>query len=214
MSSLKVKISIILLFISISTFIFGDIKNANEAIQELKKGNLRFIENNLINTKYDTQIENTKEMQKPHTVILSCMDSRVPPEIIFDQGIGNIFVIRNAGNVDDLNVLASMEYAVKFAGAKLIVVMGHSNCGAVKGAIGGVESENLTQLLKKIQSNIPDNTPESRLVDETAKNNANSTIKNILSQSKTINEFYTSGKIKIVPAFYDISNGKVSFLDE
>lgn len=115
------------------------ITNSDEALAELKAGNQRFIDGKLINTNYKEQIEHTKSDQHPHSLILSCLDSRIPPEILFDQGIGNIFVARNAGNIEDLNVLGSMEFATKVKGTKLIVVMGHNHCGAVKGAIDDAE---------------------------------------------------------------------------
>lgn len=189
------------------------ITTPDEALAELKAGNLRFMSGNLVNTSYFEQIESSKEKQTPHSVILSCMDSRVPPEIIFDQGIGNIFVTRNAGNIEDANILGSMEYAVKFAGAKLIVVMGHSHCGAVKGAIQNVESGNLTQLVNQIKPAIPMEGMTGDVEEETAKNNVKMTIKDILTLSTTINELYEANQIKIVGAFYDIETGKVMFLE-
>lgn len=188
-----------------------EISSPQEALDELKKGNQRFLSNMPINTNYEEQIDATKELQKPHSLILTCMDSRVPPEIIFDQGIGNIFVVRNAGNLQDEIVLGSMEYAVKFAGSKLIVVMGHSHCGAVKGAIGNVQSGNLTQLVDKIKPCIPVDSDGDDLVDETAKNNVQQTIQQIIENSETIRELLSADKIAIVSAFYDIETGAVSF---
>lgn len=188
------------------------VSTSDEAINELKNGNNRFVLNQLINTNYPVQIKNSKEKQKPHSVILSCMDSRIPPEIIFDQGIGNLFVIRNAGNIEDVFVLGSLEYAVKFVGSKLIVVMGHNHCGAVSGAIDNVEAGNLTQVVNKIKPSIPENADKETIVNETAKNNVNNTIKNILNRSEIIKELNDSGVIKIVGAFYDIETGKVTFL--
>ena len=117
-----------------------------DALAELKIGNQRFVEGKLTNTDYHKQIEQTKSYQHPHSIILSSVDSRVPPEIIFDQGTGNLFVARVAGNVEDQNIIGSMEFATKAKGTKLIVVMGHSKCGAVKGALDNVEFGNLTHL--------------------------------------------------------------------
>ena len=116
-----------------------EINTPDEALAELKAGNARFLANAMLNTDYKTQIEHTKENQHPHSLILSCLDSRVPPEIIFDQGIGNIFVARVAGNIVDADILGSMEFATKVKGTKLIVVMGHNKCGAVKGAIDNAQ---------------------------------------------------------------------------
>jgi carbonic anhydrase len=189
------------------------ISTPSGALNELMAGNERFQAMKLLNTEYKQQIENTKGGQKPHSVILSCMDSRVPPEIIFDQGIGNLFVIRVAGNVEDLNVLGSMEYAVEHAGSKLIVVMGHSHCGAVTGAVKKVNMGNLTQLLDQIKPAIIPEEDESKEIEETAKNNVRLTIKDILSGSEIINEFVKENKIAVVGAYYNIETGEVTFLD-
>ncbi|HEY9113417.1 MAG TPA: carbonic anhydrase [Bacteroidales bacterium] len=190
------------------------ISTAEEALAELKAGNLRFLENQFINTDYAVQIEQTKDDQHPHSAILSCVDSRVPPEIIFDQGIGNIFVARVAGNVEDEYLVGSMEYAVKVKGTKLIVVLGHSHCGAVKGAVDNVELGNLTSLLDQIKPAItgnPDNMEE--MLEETSKNNARMTVDDILVRSPVIKQLVDENKIQVVSAFYDISTGKVIFLD-
>jgi carbonic anhydrase len=186
--------------------------SVDETLQELIAGNRRFITNSSKNTDFARQIESTRSAQHPHSVFLSCMDSRVPPEIIFDQGIGNIFVIRNAGNVEDKNVLASMEYAVKFAGARLIVVMGHSHCGAVSGAVKGVKSGNLTQLLKQIEPCIPVGVRHDGIVEVTARNNIRRTMHDIVARSSTIKQMLATKQINLVGAFYDIESGKVEFL--
>ncbi|MCO5251913.1 MAG: carbonic anhydrase [Candidatus Kapabacteria bacterium] len=185
----------------------------DDALVELKAGNRRFLSENLINTNYSENIEETKSGQKPHSAILSCMDSRVPPEIIFDQGIGNIFALRNAGNIEDENILGSMEYAVDHAGVKLIVVMGHSSCGAVTGAIHDVKLGNLTQLLAQIKPAIKTPLSHSDVINETAKNNVKMTIEDILSKSAVISEYVKEKKIAIVGAFYDIATGEVQFME-
>lgn len=141
------------------------------------------------------------------------MDSRIPPEIIFDQGIGNIFVIRVAGNDEDLNVLGSMEYAVEHAGSKLIVVLGHNHCGTVTGAVKKVNIGNLTQLLEQIEPAIMPGEVESEAIEETSKNNVRLTIKDILAGSDIINEFVHEHKIAVVGAFYNVETGEVTFLD-
>ncbi len=189
------------------------IKTSDEAIKELKEGNARFVENKLINIDYKKQIEQTKTGQKPHSVIISCMDSRVPPEIIFDQGIGNIFVIRVAGNIEDENVLGSMEYAVEHSGSKLIVVMAHSHCGAVTGAVKNIKLGNLTQLVAQIKPAIKSDANNPNIIDETAKNSVKITINDILNKSEIIREMVSEKKVAIIGAFYDIETGKVSFME-
>jgi len=190
------------------------INTPEEAIAELKDGNMRFLENRFINTDYKEQIEITKDGQHPPIAILSCIDSRVPPEIIFDQGIGNLFVARVAGNVEDEFIVGSLEYAVKVVGSKLIVVLGHSHCGAVKGAVDNVELGNLTALLDQIKPAIVGN-PEhpEEMLEETSKNNVRMTVNDILSKSPGIKKLVSENKIQIVGAFYDVSTGRVIFLD-
>lgn len=191
----------------------GLIQSSDDAIKELKNGNKRFVESKLENTNYKKQIEQTKAGQKPHSVILACMDSRVPPEIIFDQGIGNIFVIRVAGNIEDENVLGSMEYAVEHSGSKLIVVMGHNHCGAVTGAVEDIKLGNLTQLVNQIKPAIKSNPNNPNIIDETAKNNVKITIMDILNKSDVIREMVNEKKVAIAGAFYDIETGAVTFME-
>ena len=190
------------------------VNTPDDALAELKNGNQRFVDGKLTNTNYKEQIEQTKADQHPHSLILSCLDSRIPPEIIFDQGIGNIFVARVAGNVEDPNILGSMEFATKVKGTKLIVVMGHNHCGAVKGAVDDVELGNLTQLVDQIKPAIKgDSTNVALLLDETAKNNVKMTIEHIIKDSPVIAELIKEGKVKIVGAYYDITSGQVSFIE-
>ena len=195
---------------------FPIITNPEEAFNELIYGNNRFLDNEMIYNDYLQQIQKTKHGQHPHSFILGCIDSRVPPEIIFDQGIGNIFVARVAGNVEDDNVLGSLEYAVKVKHTKLIVVLGHSHCGAVQGTIEHVELEHLTQLTEQIKPAynnhhatypIPEITAE-----ETAKLNIELTMKEIYQTSKTIKDLVDEGKVHIVGGYYNIESGEVSFL--
>jgi carbonic anhydrase len=190
------------------------INTPDDALAELKNGNLRFLQGKLINTNYKQEIEATKDDQHPHSIILSCLDSRIPPEIIFDQGIGNIFVARVAGNIEDANILGSMEFATKIKGTKLIVVMGHNKCGAVKGAIDNADLGNLTQLVAQISPAITgDKSNMDLMMTETAKKNVELTIADILKQSSVIRELVKDGKVKIVGAFYDLTTGKVNFID-
>lgn len=189
------------------------VQTPDEAILELKNGNKRFLQNKPINTDYKNQIEHTKSDQHPHSLILSCLDSRIPPEIIFDQGIGNIFVARNAGNIEDQNILGSMEFATKVKGTKLIVVMGHNHCGAVKGAVDDVELGHLTQLVNQIKPAIVQNEDKKLMLDETSKNSVKRTINDILRMSPVIEELVKKNQVKIVGAYYNIENGKVIFFE-
>ncbi len=185
-----------------------------ESINELLAGNKRFLNDKLININHLEQIELTKHGHKPHAVILSCMDSRVPPEIIFDQGIGNIFVIRNAGNLEDQNVLGSLEYTVHKSTAKVIMVMGHSHCGAVTGALDDIKHGHLSQLVEQIKPSIQNHDTKKKSVIETAKQSVHFTIKDILQRSKTIRDLVQQKKIELVGAFYDVETGEVKILEE
>ena len=188
----------------------------DEAIAMLKDGNKRFLTDSLQNTDYRDQIASTKDGQHPFACVLSCLDSRIPPEILFDQGIGNIFVSRVAGNIVDSDILGSMEYAAVVKGVKVILVMGHNGCGAVTGAVagdGGALPANLGQLLVKIRpAKTGDTTNKDKMIDESARNNVQMTIANIKSRSKEINDLVTNKKLMIVPAYYDIKTGKVEFM--
>lgn len=185
----------------------------DEAIRELKNGNKRFMDGKLVNTNYKQQIERSKSGQKPHSAILACMDSRVPPEIVFDQGIGNIFTIRIAGNIEDENVLGSLEYAVEHSGSKLIVVLGHSHCGAITGAVEDVKLGNLTQLLDQIKPALTSGSGEDDIIERTARNNIKITINDILRKSEIIRELMNQKTIAVVGAFYNIETGEVTFME-
>lgn len=192
-----------------------DIKTPNEALAELKYGNNRFLDKLTHNKDYHAQIEATKEGQHPHSFILGCIDSRVPPEIIFDQGIGDLFVARVAGNIEDDNILGSMEFAVKIKHTKLIVVLGHSNCGAVNGAIDNVKLEHLTQLVNQIKPSIHTHEtyplPDYK-TEQTARKNVKMTIERILQKSITLREQVENKEIIIVGAYYEVATGEVIFL--
>jgi len=191
------------------------------ALELLQKGNERFLQNNLLVRSFDQQIAETSEGQHPFAVVLSCIDSRVATEIVFDQGIGDIFNVCVAGNFVNEDILGSMEFACKFAGVKLVVVMGHTACGAVKGACDSVKAGNLTQLLNKIipavEATKTDSTGDRssknlNFVNRVAEKNVELTIENIHTQSPILSEMYNQGKIDIVPAMYDVTTGKVEFL--
>ncbi|MGA1340488.1 MAG: carbonic anhydrase family protein [Flavobacteriaceae bacterium] len=191
------------------------------AIQLLKDGNKRFVENTKINRNLMEQVNQTSEGQYPFATILSCIDSRVSAELIFDQGIGDIFSIRIAGNIVNKDILGSMEFASKVAGTKIIVVLGHTNCGAVKGACDGVELGNLTHLLDKITPamDLIDSPKENELrnsknidfVDAVANANVDRTVALIRKNSPILAEMEDSGLIKLVSGMYDIQTGVVSF---
>ena len=191
------------------------------AIQLLKDGNKRFVENTKINRNLMEQVNQTSEGQYPFATILSCIDSRVSAELVFDQGIGDIFSIRIAGNIVNKDILGSMEFASKVAGTKAIVVLGHTNCGAVKGACDGVELGNLTHLLDKITPamDLIDDPKEKSLrnsknidfVDAVANANVDRTVDMIRKNSPILAEMEQDGAIKIISGMYDIQTGVVSF---
>lgn len=188
----------------------------------LKNGNERFLHNTRSDIDYNADIELTSHAQYPWAVVYGCMDSRVPPEIAFDAGIGDIFVNRLAGNVITKEVLGSMEYACKVAGSKLILVLGHTSCGAVKGAIDNVELGNLTEVVKEIKPAVdktvslhPGEEVSSKnheLVDMVAKTNVEMSLDYIRKNSPILKEMEEKGEIKIAGALYDVSTGKVTFL--
>lgn len=184
-------------------------------IATLKSGNERFVSNNKTNRDLNSQVSDTSGGQFPFAVVLSCIDSRVPAEIIFDQGIGDIFSVRVAGNVVNEDVLGSIEYGCKVAGSKSVVVLGHTKCGAVTAACKHVELGNITALLSKIQPavskvNKPEVTAES--IEETAITNVELSIEQIKAESPILAEMEKNGEINIVGASYDVSTGKVTFI--
>jgi len=191
--------------------------NPQDALGMLKDGNQRFLKNATISRDLHGQIAITKDGQAPFAALVSCLDSRVPPEAIFDQGIGDIFVGRVAGNVVDGDMLGSLEFACKVAGSKLILVLGHTSCGAVKGAFNNVELGNLTGLLKKIQpaiekgkSDYPDNDAEALTAAEVQ--NVKNTLSDIRSRSSVLAEMENSGEIALAGAVYHVDSGEVEFL--
>jgi len=192
----------------------------SQAIDLLKKGNERFLSNSPVTRNLSQQISDTSKGQYPFAVVLSCIDSRVPTETIFDQGIGDIFNAKVAGNFVNDDILGSMEFACKLAGTKVIVVMGHTSCGAVKGACDNAELGNLTQMLGKIKPAVdgvttPEGTDRSSknidFVNSVAEKNVELTINNIRSNSPVLKELEDAGKIQIVGAMYDVGSGTVSW---
>ena len=194
-----------------------------KAIQLLKEGNNRFIENKAINRNLLDQVKATSSGQFPFATILSCIDSRVSSELIFDQGIGDIFSARVAGNFVNEDILGSMEFACKLAGTKIVLVLGHTSCGAVKGACDDAKLGNLTALISKIKPAVEAveepidkslrNSSNIDFVNTVAKKNVHMTITNIRTQSPVLKEMEDEEMIKIIGAMYDIKDGSVSFYE-
>ena len=189
--------------------------NPSEVLSILKEGNKRFVSNSLISRDLLSQVEQTSTGQFPLAVVISCIDSRVPTEMVFDQGIGDIFCVRVAGNVINQDVLGSVEFACKVAGVKLIVVMGHTSCGAVKGACNDVELGNLTGLLAKIKPaiSIVSNTglaaDDSRFVDQVARENVQISLDTILNDSPVLKEMVDNHEVKCAKGMYSVQTGEV-----
>ena len=191
------------------------------ALDLLKAGNKRFVDNGQVNRDLLGQVDDTSTGQYPFATVLSCIDSRVSSEIIFDQGIGDIFSIRIAGNFINSDILGSMEFACKLAGTKVIVVLGHTSCGAVKGACDNASLGNLTSMLGKIRPAVNAvNEPADKsqrnsgnidFVNSVAKKNVEMSIQRIKDESTVLAEMAENGDIAIVGGMYDISSGKVSF---
>jgi carbonic anhydrase len=199
---------------------FFDQINPLKAYEVLKEGNARFTKNIKINRNLLQQMNDTAAGQYPFAVVLSCMDSRTSVELIFDQGLGEIFSIRIAGNIVNNDIIGSMEYACKVVGSKLIVVLGHTRCGAIKGACDNVEMGNLTDLLRKITPAI-DRTDASRehhgqrlFAEKVAYYNVSQSIKEILGKSDIIRDLFEEGNIGIVGGMYSVENGRVHFTEE
>ncbi len=193
------------------------------AVQLLKEGNQRFVQNKKAGRDLLDQVNDTKSGQFPFATILSCIDSRVSSELIFDQGIGDIFSARVAGNFVNEDILGSMEFACKLAGTKLVLVLGHTACGAVKGACDDAKLGNLTALLSKIKPAVEAvsepadaslrNSKNIDFVNDVAVKNVQLTIDNIRKQSDVLKEMESNGEILILGGMYDINDGKVTFFE-
>jgi len=191
------------------------------ALELLKEGNKRFVNNLKINRNLLQQANETSDGQHPFAVILSCIDSRTSAELIFDQGLGDVFSIRIAGNVLNEDILGSMEFGCKVAGAKAIVVLGHTKCGAVKGACDNIVLGNLTGILEKIKPAVDAeattianrNASNSIFVENVAELNVRLSVKNILVKSPIIAEMVKNGEIGIIGGIHDISTGEVKFFE-
>ncbi|HEX2847609.1 MAG TPA: carbonic anhydrase family protein [Chitinophagaceae bacterium] len=189
-----------------------------DAFEVLKEGNRRFINNLKLNRDLLQQMDETASGQYPFAVTLSCMDSRTSIEHIFDQGLGDIFSIRIAGNVVNEDIVGSIEYACKVAGSKLIVVLGHSKCGAIKGACDAVEMGSLTGLLEKVKPALEKTAAEAKettkeqYAEVVAQANVLESMREILEKSTILRNMYNEGKIGIVGGMYHVENGRVSFI--
>jgi len=186
----------------------------DKALEMLKEGNQRFLDNNELKRDLHFQVNITSEGQFPYAVVLSCIDSRVPVELVFDQGVGDIFSARVAGNIINEDILGSIEYACGVAGSKAILVLGHTNCGAVTSACKGVELGNITALLSKVKPAIDDVQQRDGevKVEEVTKANVFQSINEIRENSSILADLERDGKIKIVGAVYHVEDGQVSYL--
>ena len=194
-----------------------------KSLQYLKEGNLRFQNNLKANRNLLEQVNDTREGQFPFATILSCIDSRVSAELVFDQGLGDIFSVRIAGNFVNQDILGSMEFACKLAGTKLIVVLGHTSCGAVKGACDNAELGNLTTMLGKIKPAVKAvtepkdeslrNSSNIDFVNNVAEKNVQLTIDRILNESDVLANMHKNGEVMIVGAMYNIEDGAVTFYE-
>lgn len=189
------------------------------ALGLLKEGNKRFVNNLKVNRNLLQQANETSDGQHPFAVILSCIDSRTSAELIFDQGLGDIFSVRIAGNIINEDILGSMEFGCKVAGAKIIIVLGHSKCGAVMGACDHMEMGNLTALLTKIRPAVDDeittlenrNSSNTQFVENVTTINVRRTVKSIIERSTILKEMLEKGQIGIIGGAHDISTGTVTF---
>lgn len=188
-----------------------------QAVELLEQGNRRFVNNLKMNRNLLQQVNDTRDGQHPFAVIISCMDSRTSTELVFDQGLGDIFSIRIAGNIINEDILASAEFGTKVIGSKVILVLGHTSCGAIKGAIDNVELGHLHFLTHKIQRCIPSlkkthpNCSDSDLMNLVTKENVIQSINDLRTRSAILKDLEHEGKLKIVGGLYDVSTGIVDF---
>lgn len=193
---------------------------AAQALDRLKAGNARFVAGHPIHCNPQTQVKLTAAGQAPFAAVLGCMDSRVSPELVFDQRIGDIFAVRVAGNFVNTDILGSLEYATEVAGSKLIVVLGHSDCGAVKGAIDHVKLGNLTAALENIRPAVEEvsaadgaaSSKDKKFVQKVSERNARDAAGQLTSRSKVLASMVDDGKLTIAAAMHDVSTGVVTWL--
>lgn len=181
----------------------------NQALEALKEGNSRFVKNQRESKNLLKQMEATKDKQEPFAVVVSCMDSRTAPELIFDQGLGDIFTIRIAGNVVTPEVVGSVEYACAAVGSKAVLVLGHTACGAIKGTLDNVQLGQLGSITSRIKGCIHDNAN----MDEATTQNVQAGIEALKKESPILQDLINQNKLKIVGGIYDVKTGLVSFMD-
>jgi len=193
-------------------------KTPEAALQRLKDGNARFVAGRALHCDLLEQVRSTARQQAPFAAVLGCIDSRVPPELVFDQNIGDMFVARIAGNIASADIVGSLEFATALAGAKLIVVLGHSECGAVKGAIDDAKLGSLTGVLQQIRPALAkldyQGVPSSKdkaLAQRVAEQNAKDAAEQLTSRSETLAALVREGKLKIVYAMHDVATGRVAW---
>jgi carbonic anhydrase len=192
------------------------------ALEILQEGNKRFVSNLKVNRNLLEQVNDTRDGQWPFAVVLSCIDSRTSAELIFDQGLGDIFSVRIAGNVVNEDILGSMEFACKVAGSKLVMVLGHTKCGAIKGACDHVEMGNLTTLLSKIEPAVNEekqttgdrSSKNAAFVENVSELNVRRNVEQILAKSPILEEMVRNGEIGLVGAMYDVTSGEVQFYED
>jgi len=192
----------------------------DNVIEALKDGNDRFVNGSLTIRNHKEQVRKSVKGQYPKAIVLSCVDSRVPVEDVFDRGIGDLFVARVAGNFVNKDILGSMEFATKVAGAKIVLVLGHEHCGAVKAAINNVQLGNISSLVKSINPAVKmssgfkgeKTTKNQEYIHEVCENNVVHTIDQIRKKSAIIKKMEDSGEVKVIGAIYDMDTGKVNFL--
>jgi carbonic anhydrase len=192
----------------------------SQALDLLKNGNKRFVDNLKVNRNLLQQVNETSDGQHPFAVIISCMDSRTSPELIFDQGLGDVFSIRIAGNVINEDILGSAEFGCKAVGSKVILVLGHTNCGAIKGAVDNVELGHLHFITHKIKRCLPalksshPGLEREALCSEVMKENVHQGIRDLKHSSSILAEMVYQNEIRIVGGIYDISTGIVEFIED
>lgn len=195
------------------------LKTPDEAIRRLKEGNLRFVQGHTVNCDLMAQAHQTATYQSPAAAIVGCIDSRVPPELIFDQRIGDVFCARVAGNFINTDIIGSLEFATKVAGAPAIVVLGHSDCGAIKGAIDHVKLGNLTAMLANIEPAVKAtkasgarDSKDKAFVQAVAENNVKLGVAMLTKKSPVLKELVAAKRLRIVGAMHDLATGHVSFM--
>ena len=189
------------------------------ALAMLKEGNGRFVSGKSINCDLLAQAKATADAQAPFAAVVGCIDSRVPPELVFDQHIGDIFATRIAGNFVNTDIIGSLEFATRLAGAKVIVVLGHTECGAIKGAVDDAKMGNLTAMLANIRPSVlkvkgvegPQDSKNKKLVQAVADQNAKDAAAMLIDKSEVLRELTKEGKLKIVAAMYELGTGRVSW---